>query len=366
LYAYALIRSKLTLNIQEGKALLEKLFCFEKEGNFPIYLHEYPTCKDGQFSSQLLPVLFYLLRDFPQGLGEALTKKTRALSERIVAHLEKEPLSTLSQNRLDAFLGRFKRDDWTPNSSAEWGEFCVCSQMSSLGIERALLNWDSKQHVYIGKSKERAQEKGEPALTLFDLFMGEAFGSFSARALSNHPVHLRAPLILPCMRVEKEGRPFSAIIEKDNRQSFTLYYGDKEKTHSFVIEAKKGSFAIDDLGKGVYEIVYTYDEEIPKELELTELSIFVDDEQSIYVGKEKATAFSSGDPLEIHSSHLKIGVTIDVDPGQGQWMGHILKGNRVFQKSKEKYTAYDWKIGWRTLRREEKAFAKLRIDVTTL
>ena len=45
-YALGLFRSKLTEDIAEGKALLERLFAFEVEGNFPVYLHEYPVCRN--------------------------------------------------------------------------------------------------------------------------------------------------------------------------------------------------------------------------------------------------------------------------------------------------------------------------------
>ena len=363
LYAYSLMRSRIAQNVQEGKDLLENLLHFEKDGNFPVYLHEYPICRDKQFASQLLPAFFYLLKDFKSGMGEMLTHRIRMLSEKITKTLRNEPLSVLSQNRLDAFQGKFTGDNWTPSSSAEWGEFCVCSQMCGLSLEKATEFWDSKRHVFIGKGKDRLQEESEPAITLFDLFMGDVFDSLSARALAESAIHLRAALIQPCTKMKKEEGPFSVIIDESGRQCFTLYSGDAKATNSLVIEAKKGAFKAQDKGNGKYEILYTYDEELPSELESTELNFYVDDKQTVFIGEEKATAFQPGDTLKIHSPYLLVSAVIETDPSQGQWMGHISKGNRSFQKSKAPHAAYDWKIGWRTLRRESKAFAKISIEV---
>jgi hypothetical protein len=363
LYAYSLMRSRLAQNIQEGKDLLENLLHFEKDGNFPVYLHEYPVCRDNQFSSQLLPVFFYLLKDFKSGMGEMLTRRIQMLTERIKKTLCKEPLSVLSQNRLDAFQGNFKEESWMPSSSAEWGEFCICSQMSGLSLEKATEFWDSKRHVFIGKGKDRLQEESEPAITLFDLFMGDVFDSLSARALKGHSIHLRASLIQPCAKMKKENGSYSAIIDESGRQSFTLYSGDAKITNSLVIEAKKGTFKVLDKGNGKYEILYSYDEELPSEMDSTELNFYIDDKQTVFIGREKATAFQAGDTLEIHSPYLQVSAVIETDPSQGQWMGHISKGNRSFQKSKAPHAAYDWKIGWRTLRRESKALAKISIEI---
>ncbi|MBS0627500.1 MAG: hypothetical protein JSS09_04745, partial [Verrucomicrobia bacterium] len=69
-YVLTLFRSKLAQNIQEGKVLLDKLLNFEVEGNYPVYLHEFPSCVDSQLSSHLLPILFYLTRDFDFALGD--------------------------------------------------------------------------------------------------------------------------------------------------------------------------------------------------------------------------------------------------------------------------------------------------------
>ena len=56
-FALALFRSRLVESVQEGKRLLEKLLAFEIGGNFPLYLHEYPHCKDIYLSIHLFPAV---------------------------------------------------------------------------------------------------------------------------------------------------------------------------------------------------------------------------------------------------------------------------------------------------------------------
>ena len=68
-FALALFRSRLTENVFKGKALLEKLLAFEVDGNFPVYLHEYPQCKDRDFSLEILPVLHWVLFHFRERLA---------------------------------------------------------------------------------------------------------------------------------------------------------------------------------------------------------------------------------------------------------------------------------------------------------
>ena len=113
-------------------------------------------------------------------------------------------------------------------------------------------------------------------------------------------------------------------------------------------------------------MLYTYDQDLPSEAEATELNIYVDEEQVIHIGEEKATAFQSGETFIIRAPSFEVRGCIETDPSQGNWMGHISKANRAFQRKAASHVAYDWKIGWRTLRREENAFAKLRFSLLPL
>jgi len=84
-FALALFRSRLSDDILQGRQLLEKLLAFEVQGEFPIYLHEYPTIRDRGSSLDLLPALLHIQKEFGIVLGEGLQKQLAAAIARILA-----------------------------------------------------------------------------------------------------------------------------------------------------------------------------------------------------------------------------------------------------------------------------------------
>lgn len=370
LYAYTLFRSKLVDNIQQAKSLIERLLSFEVEGNFPYYLHEYPNRVDPCHSSQFLAPIFYILRDFSSVLGEELEQKLKCLANRIVNHLSAlqitKSISSVAENRLLAFLGQFDPDLWNPKTPSEWADFCICSQMAGKPLTKALAVWDPIHSVYVGGCLERLQESLEPAVTLFDLFMGEVYRSFSSRALQSDLVHLKAGLIqsMDCLpMIERKKTSFTVLVEENKRQRLTFYFGSSLETHSLTLEAKTGSFSITQKDVQRFVIEYTYEESIPSEEDSVELAFYLSahPSQEIYVNDAKATVFKSGESIFLKSPFLHVFLSFFMDQKDGQCLGHISKGNRSYQKSQKIYAAYDWKIGWRTLRRNPKATTQLEI-----
>src|ERR1700737_1946760 len=66
LFALALLRTKTAENMTEAKTMIDRLLwfqspCEESKGNFPIYLHDYPLCRDWWLGIHLLPVFFRIL-----------------------------------------------------------------------------------------------------------------------------------------------------------------------------------------------------------------------------------------------------------------------------------------------------------------
>ena len=362
-YAYALVRSRLVENVQEAKALFEKLLAFECKGNFPLYLHEFPHCKDPQASSLYLPVLLYLLRDFSSVLGGGLSSAFDALSKRVISHLQSLPqLSKGAQKKVAAFTGTFHPSPC--HSILEWIDECICYQMSSLELSFAREIWDPSLHLFIGPLKERDQEKLEPAVSLLDLFMGEAFQSFSLRAQQvEHPVFLRAALVQPI--VEKSTFPltsFRFLSQPGQRQKFFLYFKGKEQTHSLVFESKEGDIKMQER-EGGCTLFYSYSQELPTEETSEEWAFYLNasEQHSLSISGEKATVFQAGEELLISSSFL---IRIRIEEIDLKGMGHLSKGNRCFQKGQEDpYECYDWKIGWRTLKRKQEASLKIEIDL---
>ena len=55
LFCLALMRMRTQQNITEAKEILARLLAFQAEdGNYPVYLHEYPLCRDRYNGAQIL------------------------------------------------------------------------------------------------------------------------------------------------------------------------------------------------------------------------------------------------------------------------------------------------------------------------
>ncbi len=82
LFTLALFRSKTQEGIIEAKQLLDKLIYFQQRnqelpsyGNFPIFLHEYPECKDHFLAPKIILIFHCILKDFSLVLGQVLKEK---------------------------------------------------------------------------------------------------------------------------------------------------------------------------------------------------------------------------------------------------------------------------------------------------
>ena len=61
--AFHLIRQNKVAEVQEGRRLLERLFAFQApDGNFPLYLHDYPRCFQSVMALRIAPILYHLLQ----------------------------------------------------------------------------------------------------------------------------------------------------------------------------------------------------------------------------------------------------------------------------------------------------------------
>lgn len=364
LYAYALFRSKTVENICEGKSVIEKLLAFEVAGNFPVNLHEFPKCQDSQFSSHILPLIFYLFRDFYSVLGEELSSHLSCLAQRIVSHLQKQSfLSAAAQGRLSAFLGAFDPIFWSPKTPDEWGDFCVCTQMAQKDVPHHMPIWNSHLATYVGPCRERLQEGYNPKISLLDFFMHP----LSERALCDHSMYLKASLVHPwqtlCPRSIDER--YTVLIEESQRQCFTLYWGSSTLVHSLVLESKKGTWSFSPSSQG-WIATYQYDLQIPSEEDAFEWAFYLSESANhrVQIQGEVATLFHPGQEVKILSDFLNISLRVETNPSQGTWTGHVLKGDRSFQKGASlPYGGYDKKLGMRTVRRDPQACLTVHIAI---
>ncbi len=325
-FALALFRSRLSDHVLEGKALLERLLYFQAGENFPVYLHEYPHCRDFSSAQRILPALHWILTDFHPVLGEALRDRLKSAIQRIP---ERAPADS-------------------PHTPEAWANYLIAGQMNgSLKLEEAMSHWHPRLLTFIGP---HLQDKHQPAITLYDLFMGMLFNAFSTRALVDHPLHLQAALIQP-VSIEHPPAAYPDLLQLSPPH---LLWGDAEHVHSLMLQAKTGL-----IEEKEGEWIVTLPELIPEEGEgRLELSLFCDihPDHAIFINQKRATTFQCGDLVSLVSKGLKIECVFS---GEGRFFGHLLRGNRPTQV--DKGDAYDWQIALRTIKREP--FSKVKISL---
>ena len=150
LYALALLRTRTSEQMLEGKDLLSKLLPYQsEEGNFPIYLHDYPNCKELFAAAKALPPLYWILKEFGTVAGpQVKTAFQRALTY-CQNHIEQAPEHIAILIRaVSGDLERYRDEKYwySPtllgcliialqmNPSLDWPEFWPISKL--LGIPR--------------------------------------------------------------------------------------------------------------------------------------------------------------------------------------------------------------------------------------
>lgn len=363
-YVLALFRSRLADPIQDGKVLLEKLLAFEVDGNFPVYLHEYPLCKDRDFSLEILPVFHWLVKDFRAVLTEPLALRLDTAIGRILSHAYKmdrqRPLGKPSAFRLKSYCEKSALPDWTPSLPEEWSHALISCQISdsSSMIQRALERWHPELCFFIGPQN---QERGEPQPTLLDLQMGAHYGLYSRRCQENRSIHLQASLVYP-FEGETSKAMTSPCAALSPEQPFVLYWGTPEKLNSLFLAIKNARCTGDQTA---LEITLPA-ERLPEGQDGIELSFFLNlaPSQQILINGVKATTFQCGDTLEIQQDGLTLRLKMILEGGEGRFFGHILRANRPNQRGKNlKYETYDWQIALRTICRSEDC--RLRVEINS-
>nr|AOO54566.1 hypothetical protein [uncultured bacterium] len=369
-FVLALFRSRISESVLEGKMLLEKLLFFEVDGNFPLYLHEYPLCKDRDFSLQLLPVFHWLLTDFRSALGDPLALRLEMLIGRILSHSYKmhaqRPLSKSSEFRLKSYFQPQAVPLWIPSSPEEWAEALISLQIAPASLngvgllEQALELWHPQLCTYIGVQH---YHRSEPKTTLFDLLMGHYYGRYSSRALKDIRVHLLSSMIQPFGRFSGQMQKELPchVLTQDALKPYALYWGNEEKLHSFIIEPHGAHCKVVREPDQIMCTVTLPSNPPADNQDRIEFSFFtsLSSKQDILIQGTKATTFQCRDLIELCSTDLKLSIEIELVHGEGKFFGHLLRSNRPSQTGKNlKYETYDWQIALRTIRRSEECVLK--------
>ena len=289
-FILALFRTKTADNVLEGKDLLEKLFAFQTAEGFPVYLHEYPQCRSRALLQKISLIAAILLRDFSSVLGEALRTRLQALLMPIAIKVN-------------------------PQTPEDWAEFLIQTQITGDDQTAALQLWDFKALCFKGAQK---QDRGEPAVTLFDLILGQWTGRYSDRAVQDHPVHLQASLIDP--------KTISLPEKSSEKKWIRRFWGEGSPTHSSMLHTQgevaeeESSILIDLSAKEVQDEV--------------EIAYFLNRHPltTVSVSGKKATSFQMGESVYVASGSEKFEIVFSLVEGEGRFWGHLSFANRPGQK----------------------------------
>lgn len=436
-FVLALFRTRVSENVFEAKELLDRLLFFQSpsDGNFPIYIHEYPVCKDRFLGAQLLPVFYYILEEFHSVLGSDLKQRLHLAANKLISLILKnlqeksagypismkiaasakvfgiyfKDLSLEEQGTLllDQLSAQGTHSSWlVPTAIAD---ICIALQMvygkisgsSWKNFQTHLIQtWHQTTRSYAGPGMKQYQRCDEPQPTLYDLFLGYFTKGFSNRALKDAIFHLQAVLIRPTEELFPDvDYPFSvegnvngsqwfiyqdekfaySLIEKKALENlayenafhpFSMIWGTKERVHSFVCQG--GNFEFFRFFPKKKEIEFLFQLSPKFELEEREknreLIFFFDIEPDICMSihGESATTFAMNEEFFLKTPQLQFSLVVSLIDGEGQFLGHIMKGNRPSQNSAKgihRFKAYDWQLFFRTLRRTPACHLKAILNI---
>lgn len=238
LYALALFHSRTAEHVAEAKNIITKILHFQNthedlsRGNFPIYLHDFPHCKDRFLGVQLIAPFFWILKSYQQVLGPPLKNRLIEVLNALICHClatdseKKAPyqLRILIGAGAKAFGQLFCYEELVNKGdhilqqlleidgpmawySPEYiGDIYVALQMLYPSIENSpwgfFLDYlgqtcNDKTLSYIGPAIREWQVGYEPQATLYDVVLGLLYGSFPKRIWNNPIVLLKGALIRP-------------------------------------------------------------------------------------------------------------------------------------------------------------------------
>ena len=283
-YALALFRQKTAESITQGKDLIARLLPFQtQEGQFPLYLHDYPRCHDFQAPLRIAPILIYLLRLFSPVLGDLRP----LIEESLRKALSKRPEKPAWENRRRACLGEpLLPQDPAELSPAEWTDWIITAQLA--GQTHFEIPYDPTLQLLKAPARFDAQEKGEPRPNPIEWLLAE--GRYSPRLLKDHPHQLLAAPLFPLTYTPTQV-PETAF----------RYFWPGSSLHSLV-----GKGLVFDLPEGV---------EMGRG-DLFEAALYCDrsPETELCVEGRKATVFRLGDRISIQTPGETIALRFDLTP----------------------------------------------------
>ena len=219
-FAFALFRQKTAEAILEGRELVDRLLAFQTgEGNFPIYIHDYPKCWNVHLGLKVAPILIHLLRDFGLILGDCLKVKLEVSIKKILHFSETgSPLPPLWEMRFLACKGVDSAGAVELSTAEQWYEWLISEQLSRKeGIYPIPFN--SRLQVFLGTHE--TQEEREPQPVPIEYILAEKQGLDGRFLRDCSSQILAAPLFPTISSMEKMENIFFRT-EREWRTSHSL------------------------------------------------------------------------------------------------------------------------------------------------
>jgi hypothetical protein len=409
LYILALLRSKTHENVLEARKLLERLFFFqqlfpdqEEFGSFPVALHEYPCCSDKMQATHILALLYWVQKEFGHVLAN---HKLSLVIDRLldyVASLEVSAFPLWARVKMAAVLHAYGRKCQFPEIESGFlpDPIALSHMMQSYQLAKEAIDWSEFWKLvaatwhpgvmrFAGPSFRGFQEGYCQLVSLYDYFMAAFTGQLALIAKKQGIDALSAAIVrveeapfqvaLPTAvsRFKGVSNQMDWITYQDEKTSVSIITGAKRQqqvagfspfsllsgTHSLSIEIHKGVLKSYLRGDGFYTLRIELDTDaFVEEKEGNALSIWFDDQKEcqVTVAGIKASCFELSEPVLITLGDVAVALSCKVASGDGEFVGHIRRGNRSSQKQlKSKKVAYDQEIFYRAIRGEGPAALEL-------
>lgn len=250
--------------------------------------------------------------------------------------------------------------------------------------------WHQSLCSYSGPKMLEYQAGFEPEVTLYDLLMGYFSKKFSKRALKSDPCHLACALIQPMndellsfvaqndwsgqigdqefvvRQDEKYSYAFTSQLQewspaKDKGFSpFKLIWGDADRLHNLITEGGNSKIISFSKNENCLEFLFHLAEvpELEDKEKSREISFYFDlfEKSSVKIEGFTATTFKLGEEVQVEVDGFKFTLKFELETGQGQFLGHFMRGNRPSQianKGSQRFAAFDWQLFLRTIRRPQ-------------
>lgn len=384
------MKTKAAEQVQAGKALLASLLPLFREGNFPAFFHEYPECKDRFLGYKALLPLAIIYHQFGPYLGNELRKTLYEILQNLSKDCNDLPnILRLKQQCAQVLLGEHKT-----LSELNWQELTIeCCTEAALAyyaiqpklppalLQRLVKDWDSVRQC---QSSVKIRQYGFlPQITVYELLMYYLQGTVPARPdLPTMHVLLQAALlpekcedVLPVnsqtsYSLKTASKTHAEPLHEDYRLH-TLYalWGSANFPSTFVCQVASNVVCdVSERADGA-DLVYTFkepfsgsDDDFAKEISFY-LSLPKDQKISFSLEDGIANTFQQNETLTVMSNGMQIQLRFEVE-GLGQFVGHVLPGNRPAQcadKGAQRFAVFDRQILLRTVSRSQESQMKVSI-----